>query len=152
MHHLIARRTARWAFERLSDRDAQALLSRCSDDIHHGFAGDHALGGERNSKAAFSDWLDRLYRLFPVLSFQSRAILVKGPPWNMIIGVLWTDRGTTADGTDYLNHGVHELTIRWGKLVSLRAHLDSQHLSRVLEAMAQNGIAEAAAPPIEGSS
>jgi len=152
MHHFIARRVAGWAFDRLSERDAHALLRRCSEDLHHSFAGDHALGGVRNSKRAFADWLERLFRLFPELSFELRAILVEGPPWNMIVGVLWTDRGKTADGFEYRNHGAHELNIRWGKLVSLRAHLDTQHLSRVLGRMTDNGIAEAAAPPIEARS
>ncbi len=148
MHHLIARRTAEWAFERLSKREAQALLDRCADDIHHHFAGDHALGGTRTSKEDFAAWLDRLYRLFPELSFEPRSILVKGPPWDMMIGVLWTDRGRCADGVDYQNHGVHELRIKWGKLAALRAHLDTQHLVAVLDRMAENGVAEAEATPI----
>lgn len=148
MHHLIARRTARWAFQRLSKRDADALLDRCVDDIHHTFAGNHALGGTRTSKQDFAAWLDRLYRLFPELSFEPSSILVKGPPWDMVVGVLWTDRGRGADGERYENHGVHELRIRWGKLVALRAHLDTLYLAAVLDRMAANGVSEAGAPPI----
>lgn len=148
MYGKLASQTARLAFERLSRRDADALLVRCVDNIHHEFAGDHALGGVRTTKRDFAAWLDRLYRLFPKLAFEPRKILVSGPPWNMTVGVLWTDRGEAADGTAYENHGVHELRIRWGKLVALRAHLDTQHLAAVLNRMARNGIAEAEAAPI----
>jgi len=152
MHHMIARRTARWAFDRLSKRDVAPLLARCAEDIHHQFAGDHALGGVRHSKRAFSEWLDRLFRLFPELRFEPRSVLVKGPPWHMIVAVLWTDRGRAADGEAYENQGVHELQIRWGKLVSLRAHLDTQHLVGVLDRMAGNGVTEAEAAPIGAKS
>lgn len=146
IHHLIAKRTTRRAFEHLSTRNPGALLALCSRDLRHEFAGDHALGGVRSSRQGFEDWL---LRLFPVLTFEPRAILVKGPPWNVALAVIWTDRGLAADGVEYRNHGVHELTVRWGRLVSLRAHLDTQHLSQVLERMAKDGIAEASAPPIE---
>jgi ketosteroid isomerase-like protein len=144
----MAKRQTLSAFEALSQRDPDTLLARCSEDMTHVFAGDHALGGTRNSKAAFTRWIERLYRLFPVLEFQPRDVLVRGPPWNMTVAVLWTDRGEAADGAPYENAGAHELRLKWGRLTALRAHLDTQRLSATLDRMARNGLDEAAAAPI----
>jgi ketosteroid isomerase-like protein len=148
MFHSIAKRQTLNAFAALSRRDPDTLLARCSEDMTHVFAGDHALGGTRNSKAAFTRWIERLNRLFPVLEFQPREVLVRGPPWNMTVAVFWTDRGEAADGTPYENAGAHELRLTWGRLTALRAHLDTQRLSATLDRMARNGLDEAAAAPI----
>jgi ketosteroid isomerase-like protein len=144
----MAKRQTLNAFAALSQRDPDTLLARCSEDMTHVFAGDHALGGTRRSKAAFASWIERLYRLFPVLEFRPREIFVRGPPWNTTVAVLWTDRGEAADGAAYENAGAHELRLAWGRLTSLRAHLDTQRLSATLDRMARNGLDEAAAAPI----
>lgn len=151
MYHSIIKRTARNAFKDLSDRNAEPLLDRCRPDMRHTFAGEHALGGTRHSREAFRRWLDRLYRLFPELQFHIRDILAEGPPWNTRLAIAWTDRGVAADGVDYANEGIHRLRLKWGRLVELRARLDTQHLERTLDRMAAAGIEEAAADPITGS-
>lgn len=148
MLHTIAKRQTLTAFEALSRRDADALLMRCADDMTHDFAGDHALGGTRRSKVAFARWIERLFRLFPVLEFEPRDVLVTGPPWNMTVAVLWTDRGEAADGEAYENAGAHELRLKWGRLTALRAHLDTQRLAATMDRMARAGIEDAAAAPI----
>lgn len=148
----MARQKVLKAFEHLSNRDTEGLLKGCSETIHHEFAGNHALGGVRHSKKAFRMWLVRLFALFPQLTFEPHSVLIDGPPWNMRACVAWTDRGKTADGENYKNSGVHELKIRGGKVVSLKAHLDTQHLAAVLQRMAARGVTEADAEPIEEKS
>ncbi len=148
MYHAVVKRIARNAFQDLSDRNAEALLDRCSPDMRHTFAGEHALGGTRHSRAAFRAWLDRLYRLFPELQFDIHAILVEGPPWNTRLAISWTDRGVAADGVDYENEGVHLLRLEWGRLTELHAKLDTRHLEHTFDRMAAAGIEEAAAAPI----
>lgn len=149
MYHSIVTQTARTAFKNLSDRTVEPLLEQCAPDLRHTFAGEHALGGTRHSRAAFRAWLGRLYRLFPELQFTVRDVVVSGPPWNTRLALAWTDRGRAADGETYENEGMHLLRLKWGRLVDLEAQLDTQHLERTLDRMAASGIDEAAASPIE---
>lgn len=149
MYHAIVKRIARNAFDDLSARKVGPLLERSAPDLRHTFAGDHALGGTRRSREAFRDWLERLFRLFPELTFTIDDVMATGPPWNTRLAISWTDRGTAADGVDYENEGVHLLRLTWGRLVELEATLDTQHLERTLNRMADAGIEEAAADPIE---
>ncbi len=145
----IVKRIAQNAFEDLSDRNVEPLIEKSAPDLRHTFAGDHALGGTRHSREAFRAWLERLYRLFPELTFTVRDMMVSGPPWNTRLALSWADRGVAADGADYENEGVHVLRLQWGRLVELEAHPDTQHLERTLDRMAAAGIEEAAADPIE---
>lgn len=148
MYHAIVKRIARIAFEDLSDRKVEPLIERSAPDLRHSFAGDHALGGTRHSRQAFRAWMERLYRLFPELTFTIRDMMATGPPWNTRLAIAWTDRGEAADGVDYENDGVHLLRLEWGRLTELHAKLDTQHLERTLDRMAAAGIEEAAADPI----
>ncbi len=93
--------------------------------------------------------MERLYRLFPELTFTIRDVMATGPPWNTRLSLVWRDRGVAADGVDYENEGVHFLRLKWGRLVELEATLDTQHLEHTLDRMAAAGIEEAAADPIE---
>jgi len=149
MYHAIIKRIARNAFGDLSDRKVEPLLERSAPDLRHTFAGDHALGGTRHSREAFHAWLERLFRLFPELTFTIDDMMATGPPWNTRLAIAWTDRGTAADGVDYQNEGVHLLHLKWGRLMELHAKLDTQHLERTLDRMAAAGIEEAAADPIK---
>lgn len=92
MYHTIIERIARNAFEDLSDRNLEPLLNRCASELTHTFAGEHALGGTRRSRAAFRAWLERLFRLFPELWFQIRDVLVAGPLWNTRLVIVWRTR------------------------------------------------------------
>jgi ketosteroid isomerase-like protein len=149
MYHAIVKRIARDAFEDLSDREIAPLLDRAAPDLRHTFAGEHALGGTRHSRDAFRAWMKRLYRLFPKLTFNIRDMVATGPPWNTRLALFWADRGVAADGVKYQNKGVHRLRLEWGRLMELEAHLDTQHLEHTLNRMAEAGIEEAAADPIE---
>jgi ketosteroid isomerase-like protein len=148
MYHAIVKRIARNAFKDLSDRQVEPLIERAAPNLRHTFAGDHALGGTRHSREAFRAWMERLYRLFPELTFTIRDMMATGPPWNTRLALFWADRGVAADGVDYENEGVHLLRLEWGRLTELHATLDTQHLERTLDRMAAVGIEEAAANPI----
>jgi ketosteroid isomerase-like protein len=128
--------------------DYKYALSGVGNTIEHRFSGDHCLGGTRNSAEAMRRWFDRLFRLFPNLRFEIRSIAASGGPWETNVVVEWTDRATPADGKDYVNSGVHGIRMRWGKVVSIDAYLDTQVLIDTLNRMAVNGIEEAKAPPI----
>ena len=138
----------RFAFARLSAGDYRTLLSACASDVEHTFAGEHALGGTRHSKEGLERWFGRLFRLFPGLDFEVKRVLVRGWPWRTVAMVEWVDRARPADGVPYVNEGAHVLRFSWGRLVGLRAYLDTQKVEEVCERLAREGVEEAAAPPI----
>jgi squalene cyclase len=70
-------------------------------------------------------------------------------PWNTTVAVEWVDRATPADGSDYVNEGVHIIKMKWGKVVYLHAYLDTQLTQALCERLAAKGIEEAHAAPIE---
>ena len=150
MYHMIIKRRVSSIFERLNKGDYEYTLSGAGTTIEHRFAGEHSLGGRRTSTTTIRYWFERLFRLFPNLHFETHSIAASGGPWDTTVVVEWTDRATPADGNDYVNSGVHVIRIRWGKVVSIHAYLDTQVLIDTLNRMAVNGIEEAKAPPILG--
>jgi ketosteroid isomerase-like protein len=150
MYHRIVKKRIISVFERLGKGDYEYALSDVGTTIEHRFAGEHCLGGTRTSARAMGHWFERLYRLFPNLRFEMHSIAVSGGPWDTTVVVEWTDRATPADGTDYVNSGVHVIRMRWGKVVSIHAYLDTQVLIDTLDRMVVNGIEEAKASPIIG--
>ena len=149
MYHRIVKNIVLQNFARLSGGDYESMLKGMSPSIIHTFSGQHALGGTRHSVAAMRDWFARLFRLFPGLNFEIRSIAVSGWPWLTTIAVEWTDRATPVDGSSYVNEGMHLIRMRWGKVVYLRAYLDTAVITATLEGLATHGISEALAPPIE---
>lgn len=149
MYHSIVRRIVLQKFKNLSAGDYESMLAGMSSSLIHTFSGMHALGGTRHSVPAMREWFGRLFRLFPGLSFEIRSIAVSGWPWQTTIAVEWTDRATPIDGSSYVNEGIHLIRMRWGKVVYLRAYLDTAVLIATLNRMADKGIKEAAAAPIE---
>lgn len=148
MYHAIVKRIAKKNLERVNQRDFQSLLKDCVPEIHHSFGGQHALGGERHDREALSRWLDRLARLASNLHLTVTDVWVKGLPHNTTIIVRWTATDTLPDGSDYRNHGVHIITMRWGKITAIDANEDSQVVAESLKLRAAFGLEEAAAPPI----
>jgi ketosteroid isomerase-like protein len=147
LYHAAVRRLLRRTFERLSAGEWQAVLGQASEDVHHVFAGDHALGGERHSRAAMGRWFERVYRLVP-LDMEVRSVASSGWPWDTVAAVEWTDRVRPAAGAPYVQHGTHWLRIRWGRVTEIRAYLDTQKVEQAMRAMVEAGIDEAGAPPI----
>src|ERR1043165_8828182 len=50
------------AFTRMSEGDASGALALMREDVKYRFEGDHALGGERVSRAGVEKWFGRLFR------------------------------------------------------------------------------------------
>lgn len=61
---ILMRRIKR-GFAAFSRGDYRPLLALYADDVHQVFEGNHALGGERNSKQLVEQWFSRFVRLLP---------------------------------------------------------------------------------------
>ena len=146
---LLARRRIVRVFDSIGARDAEAVLRGLDARVHHRFAGDSPLGGERHDRDAVRQWFERLHRLFPELAFTVRTVGVTGPAWDLRIAVEWSADVRPAVGERYVNVGAHVLRVRRGRVVCLHAYEDSEAVARACAAMAAAGVAEAAAPPIE---
>jgi ketosteroid isomerase-like protein len=151
MYKRIAERRVRKLFATLGEGDAEKPLADVAEDVHHVFPGSHTLGGERHSREGMRRWFERLYVLFPEIEFEVTSVAIKGPPWDMLVAVQWTDTGRCADGEPYDNQGAHWIRLRWGKAVQIRAYLDTEKVSRACDRMAAAGIPEATAAQITGA-
>lgn len=149
MYSFLVRQKVRHVFECLNRGDYESVLKGVSPSITHTFSGTHALGGTRHSIEAMRQWFQRLYLLSPELNFEIKSIVVSGLPWNTTIAVEWIDIATPADGSQYVNKGVHIIKMQWGKVVYLHAYLDTQKVEALCQRLAAYGLAEASAPPIE---
>lgn len=148
MYSRIVKRLTTRSFDLVNTRGWDELLASCAPDIHHRFGGDHALGGERHDTVALRQWFERLGRLVPSLRLQIRDIWVKGMPWDTTVVVRWIGTAVFPDGSPYAQHGVHLVTLRWGRVVAIDANEDSQLVVQLMAALAATGIAEATAAPI----
>lgn len=148
MYHAMVKRIARRNFLRVNNKDFGALLGDCTPDIRHRFGGRHALGGARHDKAGLARWFDRLSRLGPQLTLTVEDVWVKGLPNDTTVIVRWSATDELPDGTPYRNRGVHIVQMRWGKVVDIDAHEDSQAVAANLARQAALGVVEAAADPI----
>lgn len=149
MYHAIVRRKLRRVFAEIGNGNPDYVLAGLATHFEHSFAGDHALGGVRHSEGAIRAWFERLYRLFPDINFTIKHVAVSGWPWNTTAIVEWHDSARTAADAPYDNDGAHVVRLSWGKLVSLHAYLDTEIVKDACEKMADSGIAEASAAPIE---
>lgn len=150
LYRTIVKRKARGLFAALSRGEWQSTTKDIAEDVHHVFAGEGALGGERHSRDALEQWFERLYRLIPEIEFEVLDVAVRGWPWNTAVAVEWTDRGRAADGTPYENEGAHWIRLRWGKAVEIHGYLDTVKLAAVLDRLAAAGMGEASAAQISG--
>lgn len=148
MYHAIVRRLVRRNYDRVNQHDFRPVLAACAPDIRHRFGGDHALGGERNDREAFGRWLERLARLAPELHIVVDDVWVKGLPHDTVAFARWHATQPTPDGSPYLNRGVHIFRLRWGKLVDVDVHEDSQLVAGFLASLVEHGVAEGGAPTI----
>jgi hypothetical protein len=80
MYHAIVKQIARKNFERVNQKDFDALVKDCAPGVHHRFYGSHALSGERHDRGAVRRWFERLERLAPGLTITVHDIWVKGLP------------------------------------------------------------------------
>jgi ketosteroid isomerase-like protein len=148
MYHAIIRRRVKATFNALNRSDYAPALSGMADSFDHYFAGEHCLGGVRNNRGSMKAWFKRLFRLNKNLDFDLKHIAVSGTPWNTTVTVEWTDGATLANGLPYFNRGVHVVRMKWGKVTSLHAYLDTAVWIDACRSMQNDGIAEAAAAKI----
>ncbi|MEU0497677.1 nuclear transport factor 2 family protein [Mycobacterium sp. NPDC006124] len=139
MYHAIVKRVAAANFGRVNDHDYAAILSTCAPTIEHRFGGRHALGGSRRGHDALARWFDRLGRLMPTLRLTVEDTWVTGWPHHTTVVIRWTATATLPDGTAYANHGVHVITMRWGKAIAIDANEDSQAVAEALVVVAACG-------------
>ena len=139
---------ARKNFLRVNNKEFDALLGDCAPEIHHRFGGTHALGGERHDKEALRHWFERLGRLGRYLTLTVEDVWVKGLPNDTTIIIRWSATDELPDGSPYQNRGVHIVRMRWGKVVDIDAHEDSQAVAAGLARQAVLGVTEATANPI----
>jgi ketosteroid isomerase-like protein len=150
MYHAIVRRRVAQTFDALSRGDYEFALAGMAPRFEHSFAGSHALGGSRHTAAAMRRWFERMFRLNQKLDFTIQHIAVSGTPWDTTAIIEWRDTATLANGDNsYVNDGIHIIRMRWGKVVSLHAYLDTEKVVTVFRQMAVEGFAEAVAAPIE---
>ena len=149
MYRRFVERKVRETFRRLSEGDWETQVGQMPPELVHVFPGDHALGGVRRTRQGMRKWFERLYEIFPDLSFEVKHVFVRGWPWDTTVAVEWVDRATPADGVPYVNEGTHVMRLRQGRLVYLHAYCDTQKVAEVCDRLARQGMSEAAAPPIE---
>ena len=148
MYKAIVRKQVRRVFGGLNQGNFNPALEGMSASFDHYFAGEHSLGGVRTNRDSMRKWFERLFRLNRNLDFDLKHIAVAGPPWDTTVTVEWTDGATLANGSPYLNRGVHVVRMKWGKVTSLHAYLDTAVWIDACKVMERDGIAEAAADPI----
>jgi ketosteroid isomerase-like protein len=145
----LVKKLVRQSFDNVNNHKYNALPKAVAPNVHHRFAGAHAIGGERNDKETMRRWLERLDRVLPNLHIKVNNIWVKGWPWHTIVFVQWDATAILLDGdSSYFNRGFHVITMRWGKVYSLDVFEDSQAVARGLAAQAKSGLEEAIAAQI----
>ena len=148
MYHTVVRYKLNQVFEQLGRGNYELALQGLAPRFEHVFFGSHPFGGTRCTAASFRRWFERLYAVFPDLSFEVKNILVKGWPWNTLVALEWIDRASTLDGKGYVNEGVHIMRLRWVKVTEFRVYHDTEKLADACRRQAEHGIAAAAEPQI----
>jgi len=149
MYHAIVRHRVAQTFNALSRGNYEFALAGMASRFEHTFSGNHALGGTRHTVAGMRLWFERMFRLNQKLDFTIQHIAVSGTPWDTTAIIEWRDTVTLTNGTSYLNDGTHVIRMRWGKVVSLHAYLDTEKVITIFRQMAEAGFPEAVAAPIE---
>ena len=149
MYYFIVRSRVRTIFEHLNRGDFAYVLRQFAPQAEHWFSGEHALAGTRHTPALREAWYQRLAAVLPGLQFDVQKIVVSGWPWNTHVAVEWADRVFDQHGKELVpNQGVFVLTLKWGRAVEFHVYCDTQGLSKNLEAIAAQGMAQAALPPL----
>jgi ketosteroid isomerase-like protein len=149
VYHALVRSKLTQTLEGLDKDNFEASLAGIDPQIEHYFAGTHAIGGTRHLTAAVGQWFGRVFRLLPDLSFKVKRIVVSGWPWDTTATAEWQSKATSAIGEPYLDDEVHIVRLKMGKIMSMHVYLDTQILADVCRHMADKGIDEAVAKPIE---
>ncbi len=148
MYHAIVSHKVRSVFAAISRGDAWPMIDSLAGDFSYRFEGDSPIGGVRHSRKSMQLWWERMYRLFPGLSFEVRDVVVAGMPWNTRIHTHLEFVMPLPDGRTYRNVVMQVMRMRWGRITQLHTLEDTQRCMRFLQWQASQGKAEALAPPI----
>jgi ketosteroid isomerase-like protein len=146
-HHLVERRLRR-VFARLGQGDFWPMIESLAPGFRYRFEGDSPIGGERSSRESMQLWWERMYRLFPGLSFVVRDVVVSGAPWHTRIYTQLDFVKPLPDGTPYMNVVMQRMVMRWGRITEIHTLEDTQRCARYLAWRAARGLPEAVAAPI----
>lgn len=147
MYRAIVARRVRTAWGHLARGDYAYVVDQFAPSFTHSFAGDHALGGERSSRAAQRAWFERLFRLLPGVELRVEDVLVGGWPWRTRAVALIRVRATPG-GHPYENEVAQTIDLRWGRITRIHNLEDTQKLAAALERLGAAGVDEARAAPI----
>ena len=131
MYAWIVERLIRWGFRNLTRGTWQRPFRLFADETHFVFAGEHELACELHRKADVRAWFERTWPMFD-MNFEVHDVLVRGWFRNTRVATRFTNRMTTPDGTEFVNHGVQYLRLRWGRIVEDLLYEDTQLLARAL--------------------
>ena len=142
----IVKRIARKNFLRVNEKDFDALPERFAFPAS-------IIASVAIMPLAVSDTTARLCaygspasgRLGKHLTITVQDVWVKGLPNDTTIIIRWSATDQIPDGKPYNNRGVHIVKMRWGKIVDIDAHEDSQAVMNNLARQAALGVAEATA-------
>jgi ketosteroid isomerase-like protein len=127
MYSWLVGRAIRMTIDRLNSGDVPALLRMFHEDAHFVFPGRSSFAGDHRGKPAIEAWLERFVSLRP--EFVVHDVTVAGPPWNMRVGMWFSDRIPIPDGGTYENEGMEHIRMRWGRVVEQHVYLDTERVS-----------------------
>jgi ketosteroid isomerase-like protein len=114
----------RRGFRRLNAGDPSGALDRFAPDAHFFFPGRHSWAADLRDPDQIRAWFQRFVELGP--HFEIVDVIASGPPWNMRVGVRFSDRIALPGGGEYRNEGMQYVRIRWGRVRLDRIFLDTQ--------------------------
>ncbi len=150
MYQTIVRRRARKIFRLVSEGKYEPILEMMAKNLRHTYLGTHPGAGTRRSVDGVRLWFERVYRLFPGLRHDVKEILVRGGPWNTVVAVQWVGHVKSPKVEEPLEYeGVHVVRFRWGRVTEIIAYPESGKLEAYCKRLAEEGVEEADAAPIE---
>ena len=154
MYRLIVAAKIRAAWRQMQRHNYQAVLDQFAPDFEYRFVGDHALGGTRRTLELQAAWFDRLFRLIPDIEFTVRDVVIRGWPWrtravSLLDVRIPSEKGYAPGESVWINEIVQEIELRWGRITRITTMTDTQREVAYLRRLADRGITEAEAQPIE---
>jgi ketosteroid isomerase-like protein len=148
MYHAIVERRIRRVFASLSQGDPAPMMDSLAPAFRYRFEGDSPIGGLRTTRESMRLWWERMYRLFPGLSFEVKDVVMTGGLWHTRIFTQLDFVKPLPDGTRYTNVVMQRMEMRWGRITEIHTLEDTQRCMRLLAWQAANGKQEAIAAPI----
>lgn len=148
LYSYIVKKKIRQTFDDVNNHRWDEAVAAVAPQVHHRVSGTHALAGERHDKEALRRWFERLGRVQPNLRIKVNNIWVVGWPWHTTVFVQWDGTAKLPNGDAYVNRGLHEFTLKWGKVYALEEFQDSQAAAGALAVQAAAGLKEAVAEQI----